>query len=206
MMRDGTCATPGIGSRTLGAIGNELHAHVVKVSIEPGWRAGHGHIIISYLKKTSGHMRKLVVSDRPNWYCSLKKKIFRNFIQNKTMKDPSRPGDAAARGSAGRQLQAMILRRLHYDMRRYQIVNEYMARRRQSLVREAQSTKRRVEDASVVMVADAGARLDARLDEVHRDLESLRLDGAGEEPRRRTTKTSAFSDSPAFLKSFSDLF
>lgn len=109
------------------------------------------------------------------------------------------------KGTPGRELQAAILRRMRYDMRRYQIVNEYLERRRKSIVRESSAAKKRLDTAGAEMVAAAGERLDRHAERAVADLDALRLDVAPG-PQIRKKRTQAFSDTPDFLKSFSNFF
>jgi hypothetical protein len=120
------------------------------------------------------------------------------------MKTP--PGDnssRAPRATPGRTLQAMLLRRLYYDMQSYQIVREYLATRRRAYHRATRAAHTRLETAHARAVERSMHALDACASEIEMDLRMLEI-RVDEEPMKRSL-ASPFSDSPDYLKSF-DMF
>jgi len=103
-----------------------------------------------------------------------------------------------------RQIQAMIVKRLYYDMRRYNIVRDYMNAKRKSHIEHARLTKRRLEEANSVLLEKAEKRLDEETSRFMNDLDALLLPSVEEDTQKKTLRT-AFPDSPDYLKSF-DIF
>lgn len=108
------------------------------------------------------------------------------------------------RHSPGRTIEAAIVKRLYYDMRRYRIVQDYLRARRRAYHMAADLSKHRLERTHEFVVRHSMDRLDGHSMKIDRDFDALRID-VDPDPVWRTTLDRPFSESPEYLKSF-DLF
>lgn len=116
----------------------------------------------------------------------------------------------AARGeprrqSPGRHLQAMVLRRLYYDMKRYDLIKEYVKAKRLVYIDVARSSKRRLEKGVAEMVDEGERHLEQSVQKSLEDLERLRQEIRVEDSEPQRSLQKPFSESPDFLKTF-DIF
>jgi hypothetical protein len=107
------------------------------------------------------------------------------------------------RGTPGRTLEAMVLRRLYYDMHRYSIVQDYLASRRRGYQRAARVAKQQLDQAHEFSLEHSYRALDRCGHIIESDLDALKLSVKPIIFRKRLDRP--FSDSPEYLKSF-DLF
>jgi hypothetical protein len=104
------------------------------------------------------------------------------------------------RGTPGRTLEAMVIRRLYYDMHRYSIVQDYLASRRRGYQRAARVAKQHLDQTHQFSLEHSYRTLDRCGQIIESDLDALTLSVKPIIFRRRLDRP--FSDSPEYLKTF----
>ena len=111
-----------------------------------------------------------------------------------------------------RVVQNQVIRRVQYDMMRYDAINTYMETKRQALLRSAKVSARALDESSEVATVRARLILDAAYEDISRDLHVLQNDirALAEENKKaldtmHRIRPTPFASRPHFFSSF-DVF